>query len=228
LESLYSITDHKKSIKYRMKYLLGLLKFFFFKKVSLLSFITPDSVISKKARINRYVKIYHSSINDYSYIGKNTSLIFTSVGKFCSISSECSIGAAKHTLLKLSTSPIFTECINGTGYSWVTSNIVEPYSDKVIIGNDVWIGIRVTIVGNVKIGNGAVIAAGAVVTKDVPPYAIVGGVPAKIIRYRFPAEIVQKLQKIEWWNWPEDKLRNNISMFQSDNLLSELLKIEKE
>ena len=87
-----------------------------------------------------------------------------------------------------------------------------------IIGNDVWIGSHVLIKGGVHIGNGACVAAGAVVVKDVPPYAIVGGVPAKVIRYRFSPEVIGKLLELEWWNFDESKLKNSIAIFQKDNL----------
>lgn len=201
-----------------IKYLLGMLKYFFYKNVSLWALVTSDSVISQKARINRKVKVFRSEIGDYSYVGRNSSLVCASVGKFCSIAGGCMIGAGKHTLNNISTSPIFTERTNGTGYSWIEKSIEDPYSDKVEIGNDVWIGARVMIVGNVKIGNGAVVAAGAVVTKDVPPYAVVGGIPAKVIKYRFETQVINKLEKIQWWNQSMEQLVKNINSFQQTDV----------
>lgn len=88
--------------------------------------------------------------------------------------------------------------------------------EKVVINNDVWIGMKSTIMGGVTVGNGAIIAAHSVVTKDVPPYAVVGGVPAKIIKYRFTEDIIEGLQKSEWWNQPDDVLRENITVFQQE------------
>ena len=87
---------------------------------------------------------------------------------------------------------------------------------KVTINNDVWIGMKSTIMGGVTVGNGAIIAAHSVVTKDVPPYAVVGGVPAKIIKYRFTEDIIEALQKSEWWKQPDDFLRKNITTFQQE------------
>ena len=86
------------------------------------------------------------------------------------------------------------------------------------IGNDVWIGERVMVMGGVKIGNGAVVGAGAIVTKDVPPYAIVAGVPAKVIRYRFSAEVIDELERIEWWNVNDKLLKENIAKFQDSGM----------
>jgi acetyltransferase-like isoleucine patch superfamily enzyme len=88
----------------------------------------------------------------------------------------------------------------------------------VIIGNDVWIGFGCTILSGVKIGDGAVVAARSVVTKDVPPYAIVGGVPAKVIKYRFNEDIIEKLLKLKWWNWKEDKIKKNMKLLCSDKI----------
>ena len=85
---------------------------------------------------------------------------------------------------------------------------------QIIIGNDVWIGCDVTILGGVRIGNGAIIGAGAVITKDVPPYAVVVGNPARIVKFRFAQDIIDKLQEIKWWNWPEEKIKENISLFE--------------
>lgn len=92
---------------------------------------------------------------------------------------------------------------------------------QVVIGNDVWIGCDVTIMGGVHIGNGAVIGAGAVIAKNVPPYAVVVGNPAKVIKYRFPENIIEKLQKIKWWNWPEDKIKNTIDEMKTPDVFVE-------
>lgn len=208
-------------------YFKGFLCNLFRRRISFLSFITPNSKIASKAKINRFAKVYNSSIDNFTYIGVGTEVINTQIGKFCSIANNCRIGLATHTLNYLSTSPIFTERKNGLGISWIKQTIFEQ-SFRVIIGNDVWIGYGAIIIGDVTIGNGAVIGAGAIVTKNVPPYAIVVGSPAKIIRYRFPEEVIHRLQKIEWWNWSENKLKSNIIKFQSDDVWLELMEIEKE
>ena len=174
------------------------------------------------ANVNANVKVFRSSIGAYSYVGGKSRVINANIGKFCSIAGESSIGMGTHTLNKLSTCPIFTEKYNGTGHSWCDKSSDNPYK-VVTIGNDVWVGKRVMVMGGVSIGDGAVIAAGAVVTKDVPPYAVVGGVPARVIKYRFSQDIIEKLLDLKWWNLPEEVLKDNINYFQTDNITTDLI-----
>ena len=199
-----------------LKYLLGLLKNLFNPAVSLFVKIDNQSCISRKAKVYGRVQVLNSTIGDYSYVGRDTSIIYAHVGKFCSIAGEVKVGLATHTLNKLSTSPIFTESNNGTRHSWVSTSLVNPFK-RVNMGNDVWIGERVMIMGGCTIGNGAVVAAGAIVTKDVPSYAVVAGVPAKVIRYRFPQEIIDRLETLQWWNLPDEVLKKNLSLFQGED-----------
>ena len=200
-----------------MKYLLGSLKYMFNPAVSLFAKIDNSSRISIKAKVYGRVHVCNSTMGDYSYIGRGSRIVHADIGKFCSISSDTIIGMATHTLNKLSTSPIFTEAKNGTNHSWVPFSVINPY-ERVIIGNDVWIGARAMVLGGKKIGNGAVIAAGAIVTKDVQPYSVMAGVPAKVIRYRFPQEIIDRLEAIQWWTLPDEELIKNINLFQSNQV----------
>ncbi len=212
------------------KYVLGFFCNLVNPAVSLIAKMDNESRISRKARVYSGVLVCSSSIGDYSYVGRHSRVVHADIGKFCSIAGEVLLGMGTHTLDNLSTSPIFTETKNGTGHKWVDSTEVKPFR-KVKVGNDVWIGTRAMIMGGITIGDGAVIGAGSIVTKDVPPYAIVAGVPARVIRYRFQEDEISMVKAQPWWDMPEDFLRSNQSFFQhplSSDDLSKLSKLYKE
>ena len=196
-----------------ISYILGLIKYLFYPKVSLGALVDSSSKLTKKARINRNTHIVDSSINDYSYVGMNCWVCLADIGKFCSIASNVNIGLGNHTMDYLSTSPIFTESKNATGFSWINRTVAPPFK-RTTIGNDVWIGYAAKVIGGVTIGDGAVIGAGSIVTKDIPPFAIAVGCPAKVIKYRFSEETIKSILHDPWWNKDEAFLKTNIKDFQ--------------
>jgi hypothetical protein len=125
------------------------------------------------------------------------------IGKYCSIATNCTFILSNHDASLVTTSP----CNFKSVFSHGVGNPSSFSRGDIVIGNDVWIGANVTIVDNVTIGNGAVIAAGSIVTKNVPAYAIVGGNPARIIKYRFTEEQITALETIQWWNFDEGVMR---------------------
>lgn len=160
---------------------------------------TDDSQVGKKSHLFSNCIVNHAIIGNYTYIGHNSLIQNTKIGNYCSISHEIICGLGRHPLDIFSTSPIFYQKHNPLFIQIVAKDMNFKKYLPINIGNDVWIGSRAIILDGVNIGNGAVIAAGAVVTKDVPPYAIVGGVPAKVIKYRSERECFLTKAK-EWWS----------------------------
>ena len=187
---------------------------------------TKHIIFHKGAYASRHATLEgYNSIGDYSYfqgvmgygsyIANHSCLFATRIGRFCSIGSRVNMTISTHPMFFFSTSPSFYSSRPANGLSFVERDIYEDvrYLDKsekigIEIGNDVWIGDGVTILGPARIGDGAVIAAGALVNKDVPPYAVVGGVPAKIIKYRFDEETIDRLISLQWWNKDQDWLQS--------------------
>lgn len=135
-----------------------------------------------------------STIGSYTYIGKNSFITKASIGRFCSIANNVSIGHGEHKLNLISTSSVF--------YKDAWQELTEH---DCIIDNDVWIGVDAIILRGVRIGTGAVIGANAVVTRDVPPFAIVAGVPARILKYRFDQQKQALILKSEWWKFTREQ-----------------------
>lgn len=154
--------------------------------------------------------INNSEINSFTYLGKNCLVQNTTIGKFCSIANEVLIGLGNHPLDLFSTSPLFYRIHNPLQLKLVKENLGIVEYKPIEIGNDVWIGTRSIIMDGVIIGHGAVIAANSVVTKDIPAYAVVGGVPAKIIKYRFDIKKIDELISKTWWNSPIENIINSI------------------
>jgi chloramphenicol O-acetyltransferase type B len=171
--------------------------------------IDEQSKIASNVHILENCVINHSSINSYTYIGKNCILQHATIGRFCSIGSNVSIGLGSHPIEYFSTSPLFYRKKNPLNIKLIQHDLDFKEYKPIKIGHDVWIGTKALIMDGVVIGNGAIIAANSVVTKNVPPYSIVGGSPAKIIRYRFDEAKITNLLHSNWWNLGLNDIKNN-------------------
>lgn len=161
--------------------------------------------VHKSCVIGTGCNMVNLKMGKYSYYGNDGQCVNCDIGAFCSISDHVFIGGAEHPVDWVSTSPVF-QCVKHSGPSKRFASHTPPATKQTVIGNDVWIGHGAIVKQGVNIGDGAVVAAGAVVTKDVPSYAIVGGCPAKIIRYRFSDDIIKGLLNSQWWNMDDEKI----------------------
>lgn len=190
------------------------------------SIISNDSIFEGANKIG-YKTEFKGYMGYGSYIGEESRFYgkigrFTSIGgRFCTV-----VGRHPYMLPFATTCPMFFSTRKQNGFTFANKNLYEellfqekPYS--IVIGSDCWIGYDVKVVGGVKIGNGAIVLTGAVVTKDIPPYAIVGGIPAKIIKYRFDEETIDFLLRTKWWNNEIDWFKMNWSYLTNMNKLKE-------
>lgn len=156
--------------------------------------------------------MYKSSLGDYSYVQKNGSIWHSTIGKYCSISWNVSIGGGEHDFHKVTSHSM----LYSTDYGFVDNSMYDRFSNSCVIGNDVWIGAGASVLRGVTIGDGAVIGAGAIVTKDVTPYSIFAGVPAKKIGQRCSDDLIVRMLKIKWWDWSADIIKENIDLFNQE------------
>jgi acetyltransferase-like isoleucine patch superfamily enzyme len=204
------ISKSKNRIQRGMKNLFRKLIFKIVPELSRLEFISHfgigNSAIDNTVKLYEPYQVINCSIGAYTYLSNNSSVFNTQIGRFCSIGPNFICGRGIHSTDGISTSPMFYSTLKQNGITLSGSDKIEEFKN-IVIGNDVLIGMNVVILDGVRVGDGAVIGAGAVVNKDIPPYAIAAGVPAKVVKYRFREDIIEKLLKIKWWNWDIGKLR---------------------
>ena len=171
------------------------------------------SATLRNAKLGRFTEIrervafWDSGLDDYSYVERQAEVIYASIGKFCAIASNARVNALEHPIERVSQHKI---TYRANEY-FLGARLDQDFREKrrgqaVEIGHDVWVGHGAVIMPGIKIGHGAVIAASAVVTRDVAPYAIVAGVPAKFLKWRFENKISERIITLGWWHWGHDKL----------------------
>lgn len=190
-------------------------------KLGLVPYIHPTaSVLNSK--LGNYVEIaegtniLESSFGDYSYTARFADIAYSTLGKFVNVAAFSRINPGEHPHHRAS----LHHFMYRSSYYWPEETDEQFVFDwrrsrPVHIGNDTWIGHGAIIMKGVNVGNGAIVASNAVVTKDVPPYAIVGGLPAKIIKWRHPREIADRLEAMAWWDWDHEKLRLALPDFRA-------------
>jgi hypothetical protein len=176
-----------------------------------------DSTLGAWTQIGAEASIVETTVGDYTYMVDHTSVIYAEIGRFCSIASHVRINPGNHPMHRATQHHMtYRRVAYGFGDVDDLDFFQWRREARVIVGHDVWMGHAAIVLPGVTIGDGAVIAAGAVVSKDVPPYTIVGGVPARSIRDRFRREVAEAMQLIAWWDWPRELLEERFDDLAGD------------
>jgi acetyltransferase-like isoleucine patch superfamily enzyme len=192
-----------------MKYLLEYYISKAIKKLHLRAILNCQ--IHKTSKVCAGSHLVNVKMDKYSDVGYDCTIIDTKIGAFCSLGANINIGGASHSVNWVSTSPVFNE--NKDHIKKKFAHHKYDFSRQTAIGNDVWIGDRTLIKAGVTVGDGAVIGMGSVVTKDIPPYQIWAGNPAKMIKNRFSEDIINDLLKVKWWEFDDDTIEDMAESF---------------
>ena len=186
----------KINFRRRFLYLLMIIRFpkYFFND----NFIHPFSLISRNVEI-----LKGTNINGPCFLTSNTI-----IGKYCAIGYNLRIRVDTHSM-------DYPNILGKFQQRYKFKNILK-FKGEVNIGNACWIGDNVIILADVRVGNGVVIGAGSIVTKDIPSYSVAAGNPARVLKYRFPDSVIHELEEIEWWDWDDEKIKNNANFFNTD------------
>ena len=188
-----------------------------FLKIGYLSYAKRSSFGLYNTLQNK-VSLHDVKLGNFTYVSFHTTIAKATIGKFCSIGPDCKIGLGQHPSKNfVSTHPAFFSPAKRAQLTFADKHYFHE-TDTIHIGNDVWLGANVIVIDGVSIADGVIVAAGSVVTKDIPPYAVVGGVPAKVIRYRFEKDDIQKLLEIKWWDMDIEYLKNNFKEFHDSKI----------